>query len=88
MNFKIAKNESEAWDLQDMQTGKPHGWIQFKGTELCMDIHCKCGHLGHIDGDFIHVVICPNCNTQYMLNGHIEFIEIKEPSDRAKMGTL
>lgn len=22
---------------------KPHGWIQWKGTDVCVDIYCKCG---------------------------------------------
>lgn len=52
----------------------PHGWIQFKGTNLCMDVHCKCGHLTHIDGDFIYFLKCVKCGQIYELNGHIELI--------------
>jgi hypothetical protein len=32
----------------------PHGWIQFKGTKLCMDVYCKCGTHTHIDGEFVY----------------------------------
>lgn len=53
-----------------------HGWIQFKGTDLCMDVYCKkCNTHSHIDGDFIYYISCPKCKTIYELNGHIELIE-------------
>jgi hypothetical protein len=40
----------------------PHGWIQWKGTEVCMDVHCECGHHGHIDGAFAYFYRCPSCD--------------------------
>ena len=76
--FKQAKNTDEAWNIQNDYKGEPHGWIQWKGTDVCMDIHCKCGTLSHIDGEFVYNVICPNCKTAYFCNGHIELIEIEE----------
>ena len=78
MEHKKAKNQKEAWYIQDMQTDKPHGWVQWKGTNVCMDIHCKCGFLSHIDDEFAYNVKCPKCGTVYMCNGHIEFIELEE----------
>ncbi len=29
---------------------KVHGFIQWKGTDICMDVYCKCGNQSHIDG--------------------------------------
>lgn len=52
-----------------------HGWIQFKGTDLCMDVRCKCGERTHIDGMFVYFIKCGNCGAVYELNGHIELIE-------------
>lgn len=52
-----------------------HGWIQFKGGSLCMDVHCTCGHHSHIDGNFIYFLRCPACGSIYELNGHIQLIE-------------
>lgn len=61
---------------------KPHGWIQFKGTDICMDVHCKCGELTHVDGSFVYFVECSSCGTVYELNGHIELIErVRESLD-------
>lgn len=78
MTGKIAQNNDEAWKIQDMQSGKPHGWIQWKGTNVCMDIYCKCGCHSHVDADFAYHVKCPDCGAVYFCNGHIELIELKE----------
>jgi len=54
-----------------------HGWIQFKGTNLCMDVYCKkCGHHSHIDATFAYYVQCPKCQSIYELNGHIQLIDV------------
>ena len=74
---KVAKTRQEAWDLQDTHEGKPHGWIQWKGTGVCMDVHCKCGKHSHVDAEFAYSVQCPHCGTIYKCNGHIELIELE-----------
>lgn len=81
MSHKIAKNSKEAWPLQETFEGKPHGWVQWKGTNVCMDIYCKCGHHSHIDADFAYHVKCPSCSKVYFCNGHIELIELEEEPD-------
>lgn len=67
-----------AWDRQntDFIKGKPHAWIQWKGTDVCMDVYCECGHQGHVDDDFAYNVECPACHRVYMTNGHIELVEL------------
>lgn len=55
---------------------KSYGWIQWKGTDVCIDIHCKkCNELTHFDGDFMYFITCVKCGTIYEANGHIELIE-------------
>lgn len=76
MKTKRAKDEAEAWIIQERYKDKPHGWVQWKGTDVCMDVHCKCGHMSHIDSSFVYSVKCPQCGTCYMVNGHVEFIEL------------
>ena len=73
-----AKNSDEANKIQERYIDKPHGWIQWKGTDVCMDIHCKCGYMSHVDDLFAYHVKCPNCGTVYLCNGHIQLIEIEE----------
>lgn len=55
----------------------PHGWIQWKGTEVCMDIRCACGCLHHIDADFAYVIRTP-CGRLYSTGAHIPLFEINE----------
>lgn len=78
MNNKKALNTEEAWNIQERFVDQPSGWIQWKGTNVCMDIYCKCGYHSHIDADFAYHVQCPKCGTIYMCNGHIELIEIEQ----------
>ena len=81
MEHKKAKDRDEAWGLQETYTGIPHAWIQWKGTNVCMDIKCKCGAHCHVDDDFTYFVKCKHCETVYMCNGHIELIELEEEPD-------
>lgn len=80
--FLKAKNRDEAFDMGVRYNAEPHGWIQFKGTELCMDVHCKCGELTHVDGSYIYMVECGKCGTKYAINGHVQFIEIEEVPEK------
>lgn len=69
----------------------PHAWIQWKGTDVCMDIRCPCGELSHIDADFTYYVECPGCHQRYMTNGHIELVpltsaESEAVADQVKIG--
>jgi hypothetical protein len=76
--MKVAKNSESAWNMQEMYEDLPHGWIQWKGTDVCMDIHCSCGEFSHIDASFAYHVKCPYCGKVYMVNGHVELIELQE----------
>lgn len=40
---------------------RPQTFIQWKGTDLCMDFLCECGAHCHFDGDFAYCVKCPHC---------------------------
>lgn len=51
---------------------EPHGWIQWKGADVCMDIHCTCGHHGHFDGGGCYHIKCPACGQVYECDGHIQ----------------
>ncbi len=76
--MKKAKTKDEAWNIQESYEGKPHGWIQRKGTDVCMDIHCACVELSHVDASFVYHVKCPHCGRVYFCNGHIELIELEQ----------
>lgn len=54
------------------------GWIQWKGTNVCMDTQCSCGFSGHIDADFCYFVQCPECGQKYAVGQHVKFIPITD----------
>jgi len=65
------------WDRQTKpKEGSPHGWIQWKGTQVCMDVHCSCGYLGHVDDSFAYFVRCPKCKQAFMTNGYVELVPL------------
>ena len=59
----------------------PHGWIQWKGTDACVDIHCYCGESSHYDGDFMYQIKCPHCGKLWDTGGHFILKESDEPED-------
>lgn len=61
-----------------VDVAKPHGWIQWKGTEVCMDFHCECGHHSHFDDDFCYFVKCPECGSVFEMDGHVTARKLSE----------
>jgi hypothetical protein len=57
-------------------TGKPHGWIQWKGTEVCIDLHCACGGGSHFDGGFFYNFECPYCHAKYAVGQNVVLIQL------------
>jgi hypothetical protein len=64
--------------VQDNPQGEAHGWIQWKGTSVCMDMHCKCGYHGHIDADFFYYYECPKCHKKYAVGQNVKLIELSD----------
>jgi hypothetical protein len=52
-------------------------FIQWKGTDVCMDVYCKCGHHFHLDGMFCYYTICPKCKTKYKCEPEIQLTEVE-----------
>lgn len=65
--YNTYEDDSQGW-----------GWIQWKGTQACMDVHCKCGAHMHIDAGFAYYIECPYCNTVYSCDPNIHFVELTE----------
>lgn len=65
----------KAYD-RDAPEAESHGWIQWKGTDVCIDLHCVCGQGGHVDGDFMYRLKCPKCGRQYLAGQNITLIEL------------
>jgi hypothetical protein len=64
---------------------RPRAFIQYKGTDICCDIHCpNCKAHGHIDSYFCYQYRCLICNKVYELSPFIEMKEIENP-DKQEM---
>lgn len=65
----------------------PNGWIQWKGTDVCIDLHCTCGYDGHVDSEFFYYYECPDCKGKYALSPNIALIPLTdEQTDFVKQG--
>lgn len=64
----------------------PHGWIQWKGTKVCMDLLCACGSHGHVDAEFCYFVKCTDCGRRYFVAQNVKLIELRE--DEEEQGRL
>ena len=58
-------------------------FIQWKGTDVCMDLHCPCGADGHVDASFAYFVRCPDCDTVYELGAQVIVKRNEDGRDRA-----
>lgn len=63
---------------QDKISTPSTGWIQWKGTDICIDLHCVCGHDGHFDGEFFYFFECPKCHRKYAVGENINLIPLSE----------
>lgn len=88
--FLTAENGSSSPDIEG-----PHAFVQYKGTDICMDFHCGCGEQFHFDGYFAYAVECGTCHQQWEMPqlliprkvcvgtypGHVEMIKMLEPDE-------
>ena len=70
------ENFYESVYSQDTPDDGPHGWIQWKGTTVCMDTHCACGYHGHVDTDFFYFYECPACHAKYAVGQTVKLIPL------------
>ena len=53
----------------------PFAFIQWKGTQVCMDPHCVCGESCHVDADFAYFVRCPACGRVFQMDWYVRMRE-------------
>ncbi len=73
------KNErwSEIWERTRAigAMDLPYGSIQWKGTNVCIDLHCVCGEHSHVDAEFFYRFQCPECGRKYHVSANVKLIE-------------
>lgn len=45
-------------------------FLQWKGTDVCMDVECECGWNGHVDGYFAYAWRCGGCGAVWRMPEH------------------
>ncbi len=78
--MKSATTQTEASNLFEKHHGQG-GFIQWKGTDVCMDFHCECGQSNHYDGFFAYTIKCKGCGNVYAASPNIEMVRILHPTD-------
>ena len=73
---KVWPTEPLAWDCEVPEAGEGHAWIQWKGTDACMDVHCKCGVMGHVDAEFAYFYLCPGCKQTFCVGQTVRLYPI------------
>jgi hypothetical protein len=58
---------------------RPYSFIQWKGTDVCMDVYCVCGEQFHIDDFFAYYVKCLACDRVFEVGCHMALREVAEP---------
>lgn len=55
-------------------------FIQWKGTEVCMDIYCPCdpNEPRHVDAAFAYFVRCDNCGAVYEVGTQVKLRRLAE----------
>ena len=60
-----------------------YGWIQWKGTNACLDLWCVCGAHGHVDAWFAYAYRCAACGRHYAVGQTLKLIELTTPEEIA-----
>jgi hypothetical protein len=66
----------DGWSLESKE--RPFNFIQWKGTDVCMDFYCVCEKQFHIDDYFAYAVQCPHCEKKYELKSRVEVRDLPE----------
>ena len=77
--------EATEWSFEGGAQGDGHVYVQWKGTNVCMDFTCpRCGFGGHIDADFVYEILCGECGQLFKVSCKVG---IKAISEEAGMMT-
>lgn len=67
---EVSIGDQRPFDL-DVKQPLPSAFIQWKGTDVCMDFHCECGQHYHIDAEFAYTVKCVKCEAVWEMPSHV-----------------
>lgn len=65
-------------DREIPEPGEGSAWIQWKGTNVCMDVRCRCGANGHIDAEFAYFYKCLACGVTFTVGMAVRLYPMSE----------
>jgi hypothetical protein len=54
-------------------SGGGSAFVQWKNTDVCCDFTCSCGHVAHLDAQFMYYVRCGSCGVVWESPSYISF---------------
>jgi len=51
-------------------------FVQWKGTDVCLDFHCVCGMHGHVEGRFAYYLHCTSCGRTFEMPHTFALVEV------------
>jgi hypothetical protein len=68
-------------DNERVSDQSPHVFVQWKGTDVCLDLYCACGTRLHFDGYHAYELTCGICNRVWELPAMLPLKEVTGESD-------
>jgi hypothetical protein len=72
------------WAGQEIEGSDAEVFIQWKGTDACLDFYCPCGAHVHLDDSSAYSVRCEECNATYDLGTQVRVRRTDEPFSEPK----
>lgn len=64
----MSRVEGDTWATSGFEVrSAPQVFVQWKGTDACLDFTCTCGYSGHYDGMFAYGLKCFHCGAIYTM---------------------
>ena len=74
------------YDRSVPKPGQGHAWIQWKGTDVCMDVRCRCGAHGHVDASFAYFYKCLACGDTFAVGQTVRLYALDEEYAKRHQG--
>ena len=68
---------NDPWQEKRLED-RNYAFLQWKGTQVCMDLYCVCGEQWHLDEDFTYAVRCPHCRRVFKVEPYVRIHEVPE----------
>lgn len=77
----MGSHYKDIYDQDFDDKGISSGWIQWKGTNICMDIYCICGAIDHVDDEFFYSYECKDCGVRYAVGQNVKLIPLTKEQE-------